>query len=117
MFSAAWKMLKDTVLAFINDEALSPFFVSDVTSLAYSRLPQGTEPAHLEGARASAAPLSAIQAELSELEAMPYPHHRPVGADQCAHRHANPTLRLSSTTLAPWRSVIVSPGQCRQAAA
>lgn len=23
MFSAAWKMLKDTVLAFINDEALS----------------------------------------------------------------------------------------------
>jgi hypothetical protein len=23
MFSTAWKMLKDTVLAFINDEALS----------------------------------------------------------------------------------------------
>jgi hypothetical protein len=23
MFSAGWKMLKDTVLAFINDEALS----------------------------------------------------------------------------------------------
>ena len=36
---------------------------------------------------------------------MPYPHHRPVGADQCAHRHANPTLQLSSITLAPWRSV------------
>ena len=32
---------------------------------------------------------------------MPYPHHRSVGADQCAHRHANPSLRLSSITLAP----------------
>jgi hypothetical protein len=34
MFSAAWKMLKDTILAFINDEALSrgevsgPSFIS-----------------------------------------------------------------------------------------
>ena len=40
MFSAAWKMLKDTALAFINDEALSrgaaiAFYT--VTSIAQER--------------------------------------------------------------------------------